>query len=72
MAFINRRQVYSGNVQAFCDSKALITNIVACLPGATHESRIFGNSTIAEQFRHGSINGLLVGNSRDMHADPTS
>jgi len=48
------------NVQAVCDSNALITNIVARWLGATHDSRIFDNSTIAEQFCNGSINGLLV------------
>ena len=63
MAFINRKQFYSVNVQAVCNSNALITNIVARWPGVTHDSRIFDNSTIAEQFRNGSINGLLVGDS---------
>jgi len=51
------------NVQAVCDSKALITNNVAHWPGATHDSRFFHNSTIAEQFRNGSINGILVGDN---------
>ena len=63
MAFINKKQFYSANVQAVCDSRALITNIVARWPGATRDSGIFDNSTIAEQFRNGSINGLLVGDS---------
>ena len=63
LAFINRKQFYPVNVQAVCDSNALITNIVARWPGATHDSRIFDNSTIAEQFRNGSINGLFVGDS---------
>ena len=63
MAFINRKQFYSTNVQTVCDSEALITNIVARWLGSTHDSRIFQNSTIAEQFRNGSINGILVGDS---------
>ena len=63
VAFINRKQFYSVNVQAVCDSNALITNIVACWPGATQDSCIFDDSTIAEQFCNGSINGLLVGDS---------
>ena len=63
LAFINRKQFYSVNVQAVCDSNALITNIVARWPGVTHDSHIFDNSTIAEQFHNGSINGLLVGDS---------
>ena len=67
VAFINRKLFYSVNVQAVCDSKALITNIVARWPGATHGSRIFDNSTTAEQFRNGSISGLFVGDSGYAH-----
>ena len=63
VAFINKKQFYSVNVQAVCESKALITNTVARWPGATRDSGIFDNRTIAEQFRNGSINGLLVGDS---------
>ena len=63
IAFINRKQFYSINVQVVCDSEALITNIVARWPGSTHDSRIFDNSAIAEPFRNGSINGILVGDS---------
>jgi len=63
VAFINRKQFYSVNVQVVCDSKALITNIVERWPGSTHDSRIFDKSTIAEQFRDGSINGLLIGDN---------
>ena len=41
MAFVNRKQFYSINVQAVCDSDAFITNIVARWPGSTHDSRNF-------------------------------
>ena len=37
MAFINRKQFYSINVQAICDSEAFITSIVARWPGSTHD-----------------------------------
>ena len=56
VAFIDWKKFY-------WDSKALVANIVAHWPRATHDSRIFDNSTIAEQFRNGSINGLFVGDS---------
>ena len=63
LAFINRKQLCPVNVQAVCDRKALITNIVARWPGATleNDSRIFDNSTTAEQFCNGSISGVFAG-----------
>lgn len=64
VAFINRKQLYSVNFQAACDSKVLITNIFAPWPGSTHDPPNFDNCTIAEQFHNGSISGLLVGDSR--------
>ena len=63
MAFVNRKQFYSINVQAVCDSDAFITNIVARWPGSTHDSRIFENSKIADKLRDGAIDGILVGDS---------
>ena len=63
MAFVNRKQFYSINVQAICDIDAFITNIVARWPGSTHDSRIFDNSKIADKLRDGAIDGILVGDS---------
>ena len=63
MAFVNRKQFYSINVQAVCDSDAFITNIVARWPGSTHDSRIFENSKIADKLWDGAIDGILVGDS---------
>ena len=63
MAFVNRKQFYSINVQAVCDSDAFITNIVARWPGSTHDSRIFENSNIADKLRDGALDGILVGDS---------
>ena len=62
MAFVNRKQFYSINVQAVCESDAFITNTVARWPGSTHDSRIFDN-TIADKLRDGAIDGILVGDS---------
>ena len=63
MAFVNRKQFYSINVRAVCDSHAFITNIVARWPGSTHDSRIFENSKIADKLREGALDGILVGDS---------
>ena len=63
MAFVNRKQFYSINVQAVCDSDAFITNIVARWRGSTHDSRIFENSNIADKLRDGALDGILLGDS---------
>ena len=63
MAFVNRKQFYSINVQAVCDSDAFITNIVGRWPGSTHDSRIFENSKIADKLRDGVLDGILLGDS---------
>ena len=63
MAFVNRKQFYSINFQAVCDSDAFITNIVANWPGSTYESRIYENSNIADKLRNGALDGILFGDS---------
>ena len=55
MAFVNRKQFYSINVQAVCESDAFITNIVARWPGSTHDSSIFDNNK--------------TGNKKNIHHD---
>ena len=67
MASVNRKQYYSINVQAICNCKATILNIVARWPGSTHDCRVFENSLIAEKFRNGNIDGILVGDSGFLH-----
>ena len=62
MAFVNRKRFYSINVQAVCDSDAFITNIVACWPGSTHDSRIFEKSNIADKLEWCPY-GISVGDS---------
>ena len=61
MAFVNRKQFYSINVQAVCDSDAFITNIEARWLRSTHDSRNFENSKIADKFRNGAPEGIVVG-----------
>ena len=63
MAFVNRKQFYSINVQVVCDSDAFISNIVARWPGSTHDSRIFENSNTADKLRDGVLDGILLGDS---------
>ena len=63
MAFVNRKQFYSINAQAVCDSDAFITNIVARWPGSTYDSRIFENSNIADKLRDGALDGILLGDN---------
>ena len=65
MTFVNRKQFYSINVQAVCDSDGFISNIVAHWPGSTHNSRIFENSNIADKLRDGTPDGILLGDSGD-------
>jgi len=60
MAFVNRLQFYSINVEAVCDSDAFITNIIARWPGSTHDSRIFENSNIADKLRDGALDGIRL------------
>ena len=63
MAFVNRKQFYSINVQAACDSVAFITNIIARWPGSTHDSHIFENSNIADKLRASALDGILLSDS---------
>jgi len=62
MAFVYRKQFYSINVQAVCDSDAFITNVTRW-PGSTHNSLILENSNIADTLRNDTLDGILVGDS---------
>ena len=61
--FRNRKGFMSINVQAICDSDRMITNNVARWPGSTHDSRIFDNSVIRDEFEEGRVNGILLGDN---------
>ena len=52
MRFINRKGVYSINVQIVCNAKLEITNIVARWPGGTHDSRILENCRLIRVLEH--------------------
>ena len=63
MAFVNRKQFYSINVQDVCASDAFITNMVASCLGSTHDSRVFENSNIADKLRDGALDGIILGDN---------
>ena len=48
--FRDRKGRFSLNIQAVCDDKLKLTNLVARWRGSTHDSRIFQNSTLYSQF----------------------
>jgi hypothetical protein len=60
----NRKGVFSINVQAICDSKMIIRNVVARWPGSTHDSHIFNSSRVKKDFDAKLFgNGVLVGDA---------
>ena len=59
--FLNRKGFHSINTQVICDAKPLITNIVARWPGSAHDSRIFDQSRVKNDFENGLISGHLLG-----------
>lgn len=61
--FRNRKGYFSLNVQMVCDSRRMVTNIVARWPGSTHDSRIFENSVLRDNFADNRVNGLLLGDN---------
>lgn len=61
--YVNRKGFHSLNVQMVCDAKFIITNVVAKSPGSCHDSRIFRESQLCENFETGIYNGFLLGDS---------
>lgn len=62
--FRNRKNFFSFNVQAVCDSKLRIEDIVCRWPGSAHDSSIFLNSRLRHDFESGIYgDGLLVGDA---------
>ncbi|XP_062422257.1 putative nuclease HARBI1 [Pungitius pungitius] len=59
----NRKNCFSINVQGVCTPNLEFSNIVARWKGATHDSRIFLNSSLCAQFESGQHSGLLLGDS---------
>ena len=54
---------FPSNVQAACDPDLLITNIVAHWHGSANDSLIFRSSSLCNDFKHGRVKGLLVGDA---------
>jgi len=60
----NRKQYFSFNVQAICNSNLKFMNIVARWQGSAHDSTIFNNSAIRGKFERGETgDSLLIGDS---------
>uniref|UniRef100_A0A3B3QCF9 DDE Tnp4 domain-containing protein n=1 Tax=Paramormyrops kingsleyae TaxID=1676925 RepID=A0A3B3QCF9_9TELE len=58
-----RKNWFSINVQGVCTPQLEFSNIVARWKGATHDSRIFLNSSLYTQFERRDHNGILLGDS---------
>ncbi|XP_071944823.1 putative nuclease HARBI1 [Antedon mediterranea] len=61
--FRNRKGYFSINVQVIGDHRLMIRDIVARWQGSVHDSRIFENSLICEEFERRVHNGVLLGDS---------
>lgn len=61
--YVNRKGFHSLNVQAVCDAKYKITSICAKWPGSVHDSRIWRESALCQQFENGVHSGFLLGDS---------
>ncbi|XP_061192115.1 putative nuclease HARBI1 [Saccostrea echinata] len=49
--------------QMTCDANFMVTNCVAKWPGSCHDSRVFRESVLCQQFENGQHNGILLGDS---------
>ncbi|XP_031358099.1 putative nuclease HARBI1 [Photinus pyralis] len=62
--FRNRKGYFSVNVQAVCNAKLKIQNIIARWPGSVHDSTIFNDSALKVDFESGLYgNGYLLGDN---------
>jgi hypothetical protein len=62
--FRNRKGFFSFNVQCVCDSILKIQNVVCRWPGATHDSQIFRNCRLRQNFERGVYGeSVIVGDS---------
>ncbi|XP_034777902.1 putative nuclease HARBI1 isoform X1 [Acipenser ruthenus] len=62
--YINRKGVYSVNVQVVCDANNIITHVFANYPGSAHDSFILANSQMPGVFEQDdSLSGWLIGDN---------
>ena len=61
--FRNQKGSFLVNVQAVLGPNLEIQNIVARWPGSVHDAQIFNNSRLYAQFKHGDIQGMLLGDN---------
>ncbi|KAK0148314.1 putative nuclease HARBI1 [Merluccius polli] len=64
--FVNRTSTHSINVQKCrfqmtCDHQLMVTSVDAKWPGSVHNSRIFRESTLCQQFLQCRYDGIIVG-----------
>ena len=61
--YVCRRMFHSINVQVVCDHRHMITSFKASHPGSMHDSTIFQESILCQEFEAGQHRGLLIGDS---------
>ncbi|XP_050301600.1 putative nuclease HARBI1 [Anthonomus grandis grandis] len=59
--YVNRKWVYSINVQATCNSREMFTSVDASWPGSVHDSRIWRNSIVHEIMYNNVHEAALLG-----------
>lgn len=61
-AYLNRKGYTSINVQAICNSESIITELTVKWPGSTHDSYMWRNCDLYDQFAAGTgPDGWLLG-----------
>ena len=54
-AYVNRKGYHSINVQAVCDHKLIVRDLVVRWPGSTHDSFIWRKSSLRQLFENGTL-----------------
>ena len=49
--------------QVICSARNMILHLNPCLPGSTHDSRVFKESNLYQEFEQGMFKGHLLGDS---------
>lgn len=56
-----RKGFFSLNCQMVCNADRTITNVVVRWPGSSHDSRIFSNCALRDDFENNKYSGFLLG-----------